>query len=82
LYTLLRFRLPDHADVSRRIEDVNTLDHQPIAVQSEILATSTDDPFAQALWDEHRKRMAERIRGLKTGLPRTNIPEIDPWGLR
>ncbi|RZS81998.1 uncharacterized protein (TIGR02302 family) [Phyllobacterium myrsinacearum] len=82
LYTLLRFRLPDHADVSRRIEDVNTLDHQPIAVQSEILATSTDDPFAQALWDEHRKRMAERIRGLKSGLPRTNIPEIDPWGLR
>lgn len=82
LYTLLKFRLPEHADVSRRLEDVNTLDHQPIAVQSETLATSTDDPFAQALWDEHRKRMAERIRGLKSGLPRTNIPEIDPWGLR
>jgi uncharacterized protein (TIGR02302 family) len=82
LYILLKFRLPDHAEVSRRLEDVNTLDHQPIAVQSETLATSKDDPFAQALWDEHRRRMAARITGLKSGLPRTNIPEIDPWGLR
>ncbi|MGO4450717.1 TIGR02302 family protein [Phyllobacterium sp. TAF24] len=82
LYILLKFRLPDHAEVSRHLEDVNTLDHQPIAVQSETIATSKDDPFAQALWDEHRRRMAERIKGLRSGLPRTNIPEIDPWGLR
>ncbi len=82
LYLLLRFRLPGNAEISRRLENVNTLDHQPITVQSDELATNTDDPFARALWDEHRKRMAERIRNLRSDLPRTRIPELDPWGVR
>lgn len=82
-YLLLRFRLPDHAEVSRRLENVNALDHQPITVQSEQLVTNNaNDPFAQALWDEHRKRMAERIRNLKSGLPQTRVPELDPWAFR
>jgi uncharacterized protein (TIGR02302 family) len=82
LYLLSKFRLPEHTEISRRLEQVNTLDHQPISVQSEELATNAHDPFAQALWDEHRKRMAERIRDLKIGLPQTRVPEHDPWGLR
>ncbi|PSH69176.1 TIGR02302 family protein [Phyllobacterium brassicacearum] len=82
LYLLLRFHLPTHAEVSQRLENVNILDHQPITVQSEELAANTDDPFAQALWDEHRKRMAERIRNLKSGLPQTRVAERDPWALR
>ncbi|ATU90600.1 TIGR02302 family protein [Phyllobacterium zundukense] len=82
LYLLTRFRLPDHAEISRRLENVNDLDHQPISVQSEQLVSNTNDPFAQALWDEHRKRMAERIRDLKSGLPQTRVPEHDPWALR
>jgi uncharacterized protein (TIGR02302 family) len=82
LYLLLKFRLPDHGEISRRLEKVNELDHQPISVQSEELANRTIDPFAQALWDEHRKRMAERINNLKSGLPQTRIPERDPWAVR
>ena len=45
----LKFRLPGHTEISQRLESVNTLDHQPITVQSEELATKPDDPFAQAL---------------------------------
>ncbi|MDR6631279.1 uncharacterized protein (TIGR02302 family) [Phyllobacterium sp. 1468] len=82
LYLLLRFRLPDHSEISQRLESVNTLDHQPITIQSEELVNKSIDPFAQALWDEHRKRMAERIQNLKSGLPQTRIPEHDPWALR
>jgi uncharacterized protein (TIGR02302 family) len=82
LYLLLRFRLPDHSEISQRLESVNTLDHQPITIQSEELVNKSIDPFAQALWDEHRKRMAERIQNLKSGLPQTRIPERDPWALR
>ena len=82
LYLLLKFRLPNHAEISRRLESVNALDHQPITIQSEELVNKTIDPFAQALWDEHRKRMAERIQNLKSGLPQTRIPEHDPWALR
>jgi uncharacterized protein (TIGR02302 family) len=82
LYLLLRFRLPNHSEISQRLESVNTLDHQPITIQSEELVNKSIDPFAQALWDEHRKRMAERIQHLKSGLPQTRIPERDPWALR
>jgi uncharacterized protein (TIGR02302 family) len=82
LYLLSKFRLPEHTEISRRLEEVNILDHQPISVQSDGLATNADDPFAQALWEEHRKRMAERIRDLKSGPPQTRVPEHDPWGLR
>lgn len=82
VYFLLKFRLPDRTEINRRLETVNALDHQPISVQSEELAANTYDPFARALWDEHRRRMAERIRNLKSDLPRTRVPEIDPWGLR
>ncbi|MEK1888790.1 MAG: TIGR02302 family protein [Phyllobacterium sp.] len=82
VYFVLKFRLPDQDEIDQRLEKVNALDHQPITVQSEELATSTSDPFARALWDEHRRRMAERIRNLKSDLPQTRVPEIDPWGLR
>ncbi|MGH6861025.1 MAG: TIGR02302 family protein [Phyllobacterium sp.] len=82
LSLLLKFRLPDQADVTRRLESVNALEHRPISVQTEELAANGEDPFAQALWAEHRRRMAERIRDLKSGLPETRIAERDPWAVR
>ncbi len=82
LYLLLKFRLPSTADVTRRLETVNELAHQPITAQTEKLASNSTDPFAQALWHEHRKRMAERIANLQSGLPQTRIAERDPWALR
>ncbi|MHC1547849.1 TIGR02302 family protein [Phyllobacterium sp. K27] len=82
VYLLLKFRLPHPSDVTRRLENVNELAHQPITVQTEELATNSTDPFAQALWSEHRKRMAARIANLQSGLPQTRIAERDPWALR
>ncbi|MEP7452110.1 TIGR02302 family protein [Phyllobacterium sp. SB3] len=82
VYLLLKFRLPRTSDVTRRLENVNELAHQPITVQTEELAGNGNDPFAQALWAEHRKRMAERIANLQSGLPQTRIAERDPWALR
>lgn len=82
VYLLLKFRLPSPSDVTRRLENVNELAHQPITVQTEELAANSTDPFAQALWNEHRKRMATRIANLQSGLPQTRIAERDPWALR
>jgi uncharacterized protein (TIGR02302 family) len=82
VYLLLKFRLPGTSDVTRRLENVNALAHQPITVQTEELAGNSTDPFARALWAEHRKRMAEHIANLQSGLPQTNIAERDPWALR
>ncbi|MGH6761400.1 MAG: TIGR02302 family protein [Phyllobacterium sp.] len=82
LYPLTRFRLPTREELDRRIEITNALAHEPVSVQSEELAAGTTDPFSRALWDEHRRRMAERLKNLHGSLPRTHIPERDPWGLR
>ncbi len=78
----LRFRPPTQADVTARIETVNGLAHEPLAVQTGAVATGADDPVAAALWREHRRRMAARLRNLRSGLPHPRIPERDPLALR
>ena len=82
LYLPFRFRLPDEDAITARIEDVNGLIHEPLAVQSGQMATGTNDPFAIALWQEHKRRMAERLKNLQSGVPRPHIPERDPYALR
>ena len=79
---LRRFRPPGAAEVDRRIEWANGLEHAPVRTQTDTLSETSRDAFAQALWREHQKRMAERLDGLAGDLPRTDVPERDPWGLR
>ncbi|MEJ5080103.1 TIGR02302 family protein [Ochrobactrum sp. MYb379] len=82
LYLPFRFRLPDDEAITARIEDVNGLIHEPLAVQTGQMATGANDPFAIALWQEHQRRMAERLKNLQSGVPRPHIPERDPYALR
>ncbi|MFS2325437.1 TIGR02302 family protein [Brucella sp. H1_1004] len=82
LYLPFRFRLPDDDAVTARIEDVNGLIHEPLAVQTGQMATGGNDPFTIALWREHQRRMAERLKNLQSGVPRPHIPERDPYALR
>jgi uncharacterized protein (TIGR02302 family) len=82
LYLPFRFSFPNEDDITARIEDVNGLIHEPLAVQSGQMATGINDPFAVALWQEHKRRMAERLKNLQSGLPRPHIPERDPFALR
>lgn len=82
LYLPFRFRLPDEDAITARIEDVNGLIHEPLAVQTGQMATGNNDPFAVALWREHKRRMAERLKNLQSGVPRPHIPERDPFALR
>lgn len=81
LALLLRLRAPTTAEVNRRIEANNALTHEPVTVQDEGLSVP-GDAFAEALWHEHRRRMAARLRDLDAGLPKTGVPARDPWGLR
>lgn len=82
LYLPFRFRPPREEEIVARIEAVNGLVHEPLAVQTGTMASGTHDPFAIALWREHQKRMAERLKNLQSGLPRPHVPERDPFGLR
>jgi uncharacterized protein (TIGR02302 family) len=81
LWPLRRFRLPTLAEVDRRIESTNALRHTPLRSQDDRLADASD-PFAAALWQEHRKRLSAQLKGLKGQMPHARIPERDPHALR
>lgn len=76
------FRKPLPAEIDRRIERANALEHAPVTTQTDRLASAGRDGFADALWREHQRRMAGRLGTLASDLPRTRVPERDPWGLR
>ncbi|MDF1608048.1 TIGR02302 family protein [Hoeflea sp. YIM 152468] len=80
LWPLTRFRSPTRAEIVTRLETDNHIANQAIATQDDTLEAS--DPFARALWNEHRRRMAGKIGTLQTGLPRSTLPRRDPWGIR
>jgi uncharacterized protein (TIGR02302 family) len=81
LYPLRFFRRPTAAEIDRRIERANELEHTPVLVQTDRL-TGKGDSFGQALWQEHQRRMAEKLGRVASDLPRTTVPERDPWALR
>lgn len=81
LWPLTRFRLPKAVEIDQRIERVNELQHTPVSAQTDKLAGARD-PFADALWREHKSRIAKNLGQLSGGLPKTSVPERDPWGTR
>ncbi|MBR0554251.1 TIGR02302 family protein [Ciceribacter sp. L1K23] len=80
LLPFARLRWPDAEDADRLLEERNLLPHQPVAVQEDEPAFET--PFARALWEEHQRRMAERIAALDAGLPQPDIARFDRFALR
>ncbi|EAU40820.1 hypothetical protein FP2506_18069 [Fulvimarina pelagi HTCC2506] len=72
---------PTSAETDARIEASSRLTHQPLRAQGDTLS-ATSDPFALALWREHKKRMAEKLRHLSGGPVRTQTERLDPYGLR
>ena len=81
LYPLRFFCMPGAAEVDRRIEAANHLLHSPVLVQTD-RPSGRESSFSRALWREHQKRMAGKLDSLGADLPRTRLPERDPWGLR
>ena len=81
LYPLRFYRRPTSADIDRRIERANELAHTPVLVQTD-RPSGRQSIFADALWREHQKRMAEKLGRLSGDLPRTGVPQRDPWGFR
>ena len=79
---LLRYRAPQAAEIDRRIERANALEHAPVTTTTDKLSGNDGDAFANALWHEHKRRMAERLGRLEGDMPRARVPERDPWGAR
>ncbi|MBX3597455.1 MAG: TIGR02302 family protein [Rhizobiaceae bacterium] len=81
LLLLRRLRPPTPDEIDRRLEAANALEHTPVQVQFERPGGKADG-FAEALWREHQRRMAEKLQVLGGDLPRPNIPAHDRWALR
>jgi len=81
LYPLRFYRAPTAAEIDRRIEHANRLAHTPVLVQTD-RPSGQGSAFSEALWREHQRRMAASLGGVGGDLPRTRVPERDPWGLR
>ena len=76
------FRLPTHAAITRRIEQSSELEDRPIIAQQDALAMGEGDELSRAMWAEHQKRMAERLKDLRSGNPAPDANRTDPWALR
>ncbi|MCC6470617.1 MAG: TIGR02302 family protein, partial [Alphaproteobacteria bacterium] len=73
---------PDRLAARRRLERDNQLDHRPLAALEDTLVSGKADPFAEALWKEHRRRLLDRLRRLKVALPSPGSARRDPLALR
>ncbi|RLP23947.1 TIGR02302 family protein [Mesorhizobium sp. YM1C-6-2] len=86
LYPLRFYRHPTSGEIDRRIERANELVHTPVLVQTDRPVGRAEGQgggaFAEALWREHQRRMAASLGGVGGDLPRTRVPERDPWGIR
>ena len=84
LLPLKGMTLPTSAEVDTRIERVSQLQHRPVTAQEDNIAdlAGSNDPFARALWSEHRRRMADSLKNLSAGTPVPKVAAKDPFALR
>lgn len=82
IWPLTRYRRATPAEIDRRIERSNALQHAPVTTQTDRLSGDENNAFASVLWQEHQRRMAEGLGRLSGDMPRARVPERDPWGAR
>ena len=74
------FRWPGRADAVARLDAV--LPGRPIAALGDRIAVGAQDPAAQAVWERHLQRMAERAAAARAARPDLRLAARDPWALR
>lgn len=73
------FRWPDREDALRHLEKSSGLPHSPLSAYEDVPAPQTGDA---ALWQAHRRWIAERMTRLRLGLPDSVLASRDPYALR
>ena len=82
LARLRHLALPSARDISRRVEKASHLEDRPISALDDAIALGGDDDFSRALWNEHRRRIGENLKGLTAGAPNPDANRTDPWAIR
>ena len=82
LLPLRRLRWPSRAEGLRRVEIQSGHSHRPLVAIEDDLSAGSNDPFARAMWEAHRRRMSAALSNLKAGLPQPGAFRSDPYALR
>ncbi len=83
LWNRLRaIRLPPRESGVRRLERASNLEHRPLQVLSDDLAAGADHRESEELWQLHQRRMAERAKRLRVGVPKPGLARRDPFSMR
>ncbi len=80
LFPLGGFRRPSRREALARIEKESAFEHRPVTAQVDRMAGG--DEFSSALWNEHRRRMAEKLANMSSGVPRPDANRFDRFALR
>jgi len=76
------FDLPDRHQARRRLERDSGLDHRPLTGLDDALAGGAGDAETRALWQAHRRRLAQALGRLSVRWPSPGLAARDPFGVR
>ncbi|MGP3697833.1 TIGR02302 family protein [Rhodobacter sp. NSM] len=74
------FRKPTRADAMARLDA--SLPGRPISSMTDEQAIGSGDPWSRAIWETHRRRMAERAAEARPVRPDLRLAPRDPFALR
>ncbi len=80
--SLLRVRAPARAEALERMERTSGVPHRPATAYEDSLSLNAADPATNALWQEHRNRLARVIGRLRPARPEPRTDKRDPIALR
>ncbi|MBZ0217833.1 MAG: DUF4175 domain-containing protein, partial [Fimbriimonadaceae bacterium] len=82
LVPVFRLSVPDRKSALRHLERQSGVPHRPATAYADPLALGGSDPAAVGLWGAHRIRLAENLRRLRPGWPRSRLTRSDPLAVR
>ncbi|HEY1941045.1 MAG TPA: TIGR02302 family protein [Roseiarcus sp.] len=82
LAPLAWLRRPTREETLARVDRDAHAPHRPAASFDDRLAAQADDPATRALWDLHRRRLAEEVQRIPPASPSPRMVLRDPRALR
>ncbi|MYM57233.1 TIGR02302 family protein [Thalassovita mangrovi] len=79
-FGIWKFRWPRRAEAVARLDA--TMVGRPLQTLADAQAIGAGDAASEALWREHRKRMAARLSGARAVRPDLKLSRRDPFALR
>lgn len=79
---LWHVRWPTRDAALARVEKDSGVDHRPLTAVEDELSLGGDDPASRALWQLHKKRMAETLGRMRARRPDPQAFRLDPFALR